>query len=667
MSLYSDLSFNSGEYIPQYAGAPLAEMQKTGDVLAGRHYQNIAQANQLELMAQQLKSKLLPGAKGYVDQHINSINEALAEMAKSGGENATARVQALARTLQGDQNLLNSLQRSQEYAKQTEAIDQLKLRGEIPLFDEARRQQLAEAQATDELYGSPYSMDVEPFRSPTPEMDDVWKVIKPDSYEGAIHAAMNTTTKELLGKNIEGMDPDLPLFFESITTSGVSGKKIKDMLDNAWSTYQNSASYKQQTGKLIGKSPAQVKQEFYKRGLMGVYSNLQRTYNATPAAALNSDGGGTTPESNTINVPMEATVRSNFDTKTSIIPGMVDKALLNSERKVIEGQLNSMSMSGGLIPLGEEDLKKKAQLEKRLGEIAAEEKKTQADVDAAQLSTFKTAAEVMGIQPPSSVISLGKRGPTQTLDNMTDDQWRQFMKTPEGKAALEQYNTQYQSLRYNNSFAAVPLTNDASQTNEQFLQKTAHFRKIMPVDGSEEPTTILDESGEPGSDHLAIVNQAISDGSFEYIGMAAPRNLFAKKANDPSFTRAIRIRIKDPNKAGVTKDYYLSQPAGMTTPIDINENILWERATSKPGAFVSAGGGYEIQTMPTIAQRQKLYPKYGASVEVDGQYITVDQEKFIQNPETVLLKTKDGRVIPFANYSMAAKYLADKGVELNIQ
>jgi hypothetical protein len=666
MGLYSDLSLNSGEYIPQYAGAPLAEMQKTADTLAGRHYQNIAQANQLEIMANQLKSKLLPGAKGYVDQHINSINEALAEMAKSGGENATARVQALARTLQGDQGILNGLQRAQEYAKQTEAIDALKLKGEIPLFDEARRKQLEAASATDELYNSPYSMEVEPYKSPTPEMDEVWNVIKPDSYEGAIHAAMNTTAKNLLGKNIEGMDPDLPLFFESITTSGISGQKIKDMLDNAWSTYQNSESFKQQTGKLVGKSPAQVKQEFYKRGLMGVYSNLQRTYNATPAAALNG-GSGSTAEPAAINVPMDATVRTNFDKNTSVIPGVVDKALLNSERKVIEGQLNSMAMTDKIAPLDAKALKEKAKLEKRLGEINAEEKRTQADVDAEQLATFKTAVEVLGTQPISSSIYLGKPGPQKTTESMTDAEWKAFMQTPEGQTALNQYNQQYQSLRYNNAFATVPLTSDASQTNEQFLQKTAHFRKIMPVDGSEEPTTIMNENNEPASDELAVVNEAISTGQFEYIGMATPRNLFAKKANDKSFTRAIRVRIKDPNKAGATKDYFLSQPAGMTTPIDTNENVLWERATSKPGAFVPAGGGYEIQTMPTVQQREKLYPKYGTSVEVDGQYKTIDQAKFVNNPETVLLKTKDGKVIPFANYSMAAKYLADQGVELNIE
>ncbi len=668
MGLYSDLSFDQGQYIPQYAGAPLAEIEKTADALADRHYQNIANANELQLVANQLKSKMLPGAKSYVDSHISSIDQALQDMAQQGGENSTARVQALARQLKGDQGILNALQRSDEYNKQTAAIDKLKLDGEVPLFDEARRNKLAQAAATDELYGSPYEMKVEPFRTPVPEMEAVWKTINPDSYESAIKAAAGTTPKELLGKAIAGTDPDLALFFETITRSGIGGDKIKGMLDNAWSTYKNTPSYKQQTGNLIGKSEGELKKEFYKQGLLRVFQNVSRDYKPTPSAVLN-DNSGTTPADNSLIVPMEATVRDTFEKTKSKIPGAVDHALLSSERKVLEERWNSMSMTGNFLALDDKAKKEKAEIETRLGEINAEMNKTQEDRDKEELDTFKTAVEVAGIQPANNRISLGtgKKQPAKSTDNMSDGEWKAFMKTPEGQKALQGYKDNYQALRYNTAFANIPLSKDASETNERFIQKTIQSRPIMNIDGSKVYTNILDENQQPQDDEMGILNQAIAEGKFQYVGTATPRNLFAKMGNDEKFVKPIRIRVQDPNDKTITRDYYLGQPMGHTSGIDINENILWETATAKPGQFNSVGNGYEIQMMPSDIQRAKNYPRYGASVMVNGKAESVPQDKFVNNQDQVLLKDAQGEVLPFANYSAAAKYLAQQGIQLQLK
>jgi len=110
MGLYSDLQFNSGEYIPQYVGAPLAEIEKTADTLAGRHYQNVNELSSVQLALQQAKSQLGEGMRPYLDEQASQIETTLQEMAKSGGENAGAKVNEMARRLKGDEKLMRMLE-----------------------------------------------------------------------------------------------------------------------------------------------------------------------------------------------------------------------------------------------------------------------------------------------------------------------------------------------------------------------------------------------------------------------------------------------------------------------------------------------------------------------------------------------------------------------------
>lgn len=295
MGLYSDFKLDNGEYIPQYAGAPLEEVKQTADALSTRHYQNLAQANSLDILAHQLKADLLPGARSYVDQHISALDDSIREMATYGGENSTARINALASALKGDEGLIRATNRAKEYNEQTKLIDALRAKGDTPLYDVKRRQALEQAKADSELYNTPYASAVEPYKNPEPEMEDIWKVVNPDSYESEMKAAIKAS--QAFDPSFQAGDP--ALFFETITKGGISNDKITNMLEGAWMNYKNTPSYKQQTGSLIGKSDNQLKQEFYQKGLMRIFNNLKRDYQATPAWSARAAGiggkGGLTP------------------------------------------------------------------------------------------------------------------------------------------------------------------------------------------------------------------------------------------------------------------------------------------------------------------------------------------------------------------------------------
>ncbi len=524
MANYSDFNLDNGQYVPQYAGLPLDQIKNTADTLSERHYQNLANLNQLQLVAEQYKSKMLPGARSYVDQHLDQIGQALGELAKNGGENATARVGAITNKFLGDQGVLQGLERSKEYNQQTSLIDQLKAKGEIPLFDQARREQLASAPVTDPLYSSPYSMDVEPYRDPNPEMEDIWKVVNPDSYESEIRAALGTTPGKLLGQALS--ENDMPLFFESLTKSGISGEKIKNNLNNAWSNYKNSASFKQQTGKLVGKNEAQLKNEFFAKGLTRVFSNLQRDYKPTPAWAGNGAGGKQNPTPIPTKAPGQ-TVESLFDYNTDGYAKGI------SDRKQ-----------------GEDIIEYKQRTE------AEDNTKQRTDFNPQYVKDYQTMAEIMG----------------------TDKSVK-----PESKEAKE-LASQYKALvgkRISNPWTLPVPADVARDINYDITSQYSLHEYMDPTTGK--VFTPYDNSGQPTDEFLEVTGGDPSKFRVESVYDAKNHYTLGPASNE-KFVKPIGVVSQD--KDGNQRRFLMSQLPAQTTQEDINTNSIYTKVNLRPGQMV---------------------------------------------------------------------------------
>ena len=295
MGLYSDLQLNNGQYIPQYAGAPLKELQETADVLSTRHYGNLANASQLEILANQLKSELLPGAKSHVDKHIGALGEAIDEMAKSGGENSTARIMALANALKGDQGILNAGLRAKEHRKQTELRDALMAQGHTPVYDQERRTYLENASVDDPIYNTPYAAEVQPYKDPTKDWEQLLEKIKPDKWLAQGLAPDKANSVKTLLQAYRNGDIDMPLFLTQIQAQGVTKQKLKSLEDELMSSYRNMDSYSQQKNKNLGdgfgKSDEQIKEELMKYAKLYTYLQTDVDTKAIPRlGGLNKPG-----------------------------------------------------------------------------------------------------------------------------------------------------------------------------------------------------------------------------------------------------------------------------------------------------------------------------------------------------------------------------------------
>jgi len=100
---YSPVQFSSSQFIPVYAGAPIAEAQRNAEQTAGIYHQNLADLTKLDIM--NANRKVLDSAG---DQAANEkVNQRLAEQfknitAKGDLENQTLQVNALLREYMND-------------------------------------------------------------------------------------------------------------------------------------------------------------------------------------------------------------------------------------------------------------------------------------------------------------------------------------------------------------------------------------------------------------------------------------------------------------------------------------------------------------------------------------------------------------------------------------
>lgn len=650
MASYSDLTFNSGDYINQYAGIPLEQIQSTADTLSARHYQNIAQANQLEILANQYKSRLLPGARSYVDTHINSIQRALEEMAKTGGENATAKVSALANALQSDQGILTALQQSERVNKEIETENAIRAAGKRPVRREGVREAMLnaalinpETNELSELYKNPYQSSVEPYEEPVGQMEEIWKIVNPDSIEQAMRSAAGTSMANLLPGVVNQGNVDVPLFFENVTKAGISGQKIKNLLDEGWSSYQLTPAYRQQKD-LLGKSDKQLQQEFYNHGLLRVFNNLSRDYKQAPALGA---GSAETPLSPVIN-PLPAKVRSKLDLG-------FDADAIDDKGNIKPNWIEAILGDSGVKQEGAEYVDVMSPFQANIGiDNKAQKKEKQEKL----ISYMRTAMEVYGagVTDPADPIGPGLTQDKVGESKLTDDQVKKFAGTAEGKAILQNYLTNIAGQRYHAPYINNVVDEKIRTANEDFLRGNFSQRQFIDMATGEHYTGLKDENGEVQEDLLELA-KAMAEKKVILEGTVDPKHIFTDIDNaGENFARGIRIQVPLSDGSGQMKEYLVSQLPQTTSPQDINENILYKQATEVPGRWSSVGYGIEVLSPASQAQKEALWTKY-------GQSSGLMKDQFMSND--VVLINDNGTILPAKNYAAAAQWLAgNKGIKL---
>lgn len=309
--LYNNFQTTESDYIPQYVGMPIAQAKEVADQLQERHYNNLANLSQLQLMGLKQKAETpFEADKATIDKHLGSVQSTLEELAQNGAENSTAKVAALANQFLGNEELIRLQHNAGEYRKDQETERTLKANGHTPIRNEKLMKDWMTNGSFDPQTGKvrEFKSTVQPQLDYMKAQDEVVKPIQADSWESDLKAAAGTEIGNLLraqGKLKPGEQPseddimaNMPAFLQSDTYKQLTKGKVDQYLFGkatgpggqainglGWTSYKSTPEYKQQS-EILGKSDQEIAAELQSRGEAKVFSEHTKQFQNNPALSV---------------------------------------------------------------------------------------------------------------------------------------------------------------------------------------------------------------------------------------------------------------------------------------------------------------------------------------------------------------------------------------------
>lgn len=662
-SKYSDFSLNSGEYIPQYAGSPLEDITKTSEALQERHYSNLANLSSLQLLRDQYESKVTPGAKGYIRDQFQDIDNTLQEIAKNGGENSTAKIAALRNRFLGDQGVLGALKLAEGVQKEVDTENQLISQGKTPIRKKGVREKALNAPVIDpetgklsDLYTKPYQSTVSPYENPVPYMKDIWSEIPSDSVEGDLKGIDSNLMKSLLGSAASEDGPDIPLFLESLTKAGIKGDKIKANLENAFDSYKETPAYKQaiEYSDNPSRESARQKKIFLEHGMLRVFNNISRQYMANPIAddLLRAKGksksGGTefNPDLSIV-TPKPKTPLDNIDNITEtgdVKKPLLDKTLEVAWKNTMGGTpINKTYMNAIAVELQHA---KEAGNQSETDRLQKEYQRVVSEREALDKPDANLTKEMIPYYKAAALYSNAPEAP-----DMSEDQLKAWAGTKEGKATLQAYKDNVLTEKYKSPIIQNIDEEKARDYHNLFLNSSLTQRKLIPYN---DPNTIIHMSdllkGDGSKEALNVSKWYTNDPSkIRFVGETTPQNWLGEGTdNEGEFTNAKIIEIPEGDgKSGKINRYYVSNLPSETNLIDVSEKALANTAKRIPGVPNKTLAGIEVYETINDNAKKALFKELGVP-------------QIMQWPSTVTVRFGED-IIVAPNYKTAAFELAKRG------
>jgi hypothetical protein len=273
---FEGINLTDSKYIPQYAGLPLEAMERVGDDLQTRHYDNIAKLRQLELMGlQQAAATPSGGDKNYINSQVGGIQGALAEIAKTGGENATGKIGALATRFLGDEGMIRMKRNADQYRAQQEKIATL---GKSGIFNQKLTDEyLSKGSINPDGTYNDFMSTAQERLNYMKKQDELLEPFRADVTQGNLLGDMNTTLNAL-GANFSGDLGSMPTYLKTTAVKKLTMDKMGKWLDNGgWEGYKSSAEYEQQKN-VLDMSDEDIKNELVARAEAKVFEEVDKQW-----------------------------------------------------------------------------------------------------------------------------------------------------------------------------------------------------------------------------------------------------------------------------------------------------------------------------------------------------------------------------------------------------
>lgn len=562
MALADSFKLTDTPYVPQYAGLPLQAVESVGDSLQQRHYDNIAKAQQLELLGLKQKANAEADAdRQYIDAQLKGVKDALSTMAQSGAENATAKISNLATSFLGDEGLIN-IQRSIDARNREKAM--LEQLGGEGIYNQSaldRFKQQGSYNPTSKRW-EPYVPTAQKQLDYMKKQDEVFAPVEADSFQTGLKGDISTTLKNM-GYSGEGDLANMPVYLRTDIISGITEKKIKSLLDGgAWEGYKATPEYAQQKN-ILGNTDEEIYNDLLTRGKAKVFNRVQsdwmRNYGFDFKAAQKGD---------------EATIASTGEQMANE-PIVVDDAVGDitqfepKDRTTAAEFGSSTGYAGGSGP----------------GPVVTGSRGkdyygTVKGIPAKRWEAFnkyaKTGAEIFG-------------GDAAKYSNLTEDA------DPKLLQEAAQYAKQYQQLVHDRqifNIKDVTFTkregeegrSNAKDITEDVINNIRNRAIYDPIEKKMIPITNKkgDEFSEDFQDAIGVPGNITITGSID------PQNYLAKKLKNPEFADAYVATITDPENPEKSREVYITRrkydPAqNRYTRFNRAVNDIYSSVNAEPG------------------------------------------------------------------------------------
>lgn len=258
MGLYDRVRANNSDYISQFVGSAVPEIQLTADTLQDRYDTNLASYDKLDFFANSLDAWDPEIKKAAID----SVRQTIDQVANNKGawENADLTIRQKARELNSNEALRASIENKKAILAEEEMVAKMRAQGLNPLrFKTADNFKTIAEDGTIQRYQGDTQRELDYDKTKSTFFDQM----QADAGDGKL-------TKADLA--------DIPFYLQQNNWAGISKTKVGRYADEAYNRYITTPEYQQEKRKLIeleGVDPNQV-DNVIKRSILS--TGLERVF-----------------------------------------------------------------------------------------------------------------------------------------------------------------------------------------------------------------------------------------------------------------------------------------------------------------------------------------------------------------------------------------------------
>lgn len=544
---YTPTQLENYNYVPTYVGQPLEAQRNVGDKMLNLFQENLAQATAVDIM--NANRKVVDGDNEINKEVSSRYKQELEGIAQSGDyENMTMRVNALARRYQTDPDVRALIESRSNWDKEQEMAREIRMKtGRDPLFlqDPKKHNTVSLGEDGNRNYNI-YRSTAEAPLDWQAKRQDIWSVIQPNM-------------GQLTQKEVREALADIPGYLKTGTWKGVSNTKIKNLLDDAVSSYEGTAEYRQELRHIAQTQPDAnpeevVKTRILKEGLLKTFSQTDPQYMKNWILEDQLQKAGiASPASPTY----EAMPALQIQTMLGFNPDDFD--IRERRENEVADPVSGLTMTYDTKPGQKKNL-------------------LQSERD-----SFNRAA-MAGTEMFS-----GPDAARQAAQMGTD-----YYNTPQAVQAAKQYaefvQTRYQFPK------AVGYPEDISK-GETFQMRNFLLNRVVFDPSSGKTIQTSNKDGSINEDFLKLIGGSANN--LTVSGFVLPKNSYGKAAGNPRFGDAQTVNVDD-EKTGIHKNLIVSRPDGYYQTAEGRQklilNTLYNSLALNPGQVQNVGiEGLDLQ------------------------------------------------------------------------